>query len=254
MSGLFDLTGHVALVTGGNAGLGLGMARGLAGSGASVAIWGRNAERNAAAVAELRALGAKAEGFACDVTDPAAVDTAMAATVAHFGKIDSCFANAGGSGIRKPFLQLEPEEWAYTQRLNVDSVVATFRAAARQFMAQQSGGKLVVTSSIAALLGVPGGAYSATKAAVSGLVRALAIELAPAGIKANAILPGFIETEMSTQTPQAFQDACLRRSASGKLGTIDDMAGIAVFLASPASDLVTGQAIVIDGGQSIFPM
>lgn len=251
---LFDLTGHVAVVTGGNAGLGLGMARGLAGAGAAVAIWGRNQARNDAAVEELRALGANAASFACDVMEAAAVEAAMEATVALFGRIDSCFANAGGAGIRKPFLQLAPEDWAYTQRLNVDSVVLTFQAAARRMIAQGTGGKLVATSSIAALLGLPGGGYSATKAALSGLVRSLAIELASAGIQVNAILPGFIETEMSTNTPKAFQDACLRRTASGKLGSIDDMAGIAVFLASPASSLITGQSLVIDAGQSIFPM
>lgn len=254
MNDLFDLTGRVALVTGGNAGLGLGMACGLAKAGASVAVWGRKADRNGEAVARLRALGADAEGFTCDVMDPEAVKAAMAETVSRFGRLDACFANAGGSGIRKPFLDLEPADWAYTQRLNVDSVVSTFNAAARQFVAQKTGGKLVVTSSIAALLGLPGGSYSATKAAVSGLIRSLAIELAPLGIQANAILPGFIETEMSLNTPKAFQDACKRRTASGKLGTLEDMEGIAVFLASPASNLITGQSIVIDGGQSIFPM
>jgi NAD(P)-dependent dehydrogenase (short-subunit alcohol dehydrogenase family) len=133
-------------------------------------------------------------------------------------------------------------------------VVYTFQAATRQFMAQGSGGSLIVTSSVAALLGVPGGGYSATKAAVSGLVRSLAVELAPAGIRANAILPGFIETEMSLNTPKAFQEACLRRTPSGKLGSVDDMAGAAVFLAGPASRYMTGQSLVIDGGQSIFPM
>ncbi|ANY21137.1 2-dehydro-3-deoxy-D-gluconate 5-dehydrogenase [Tsuneonella dongtanensis] len=253
MTGQFDLTGHVSVVTGGNAGLGLGMARGLARAGASIAVWGRNEGRNAAAVAEMRELGVEAEGFACDVTNPAAVDAAMEATVARFGKVDSLFANAGGSGARKPFVEMTPADWDAVQRLNVDSVVSSFRAAARQFMAQGSGGKLVVTSSIAALLGLPGGPYSTSKAAVSGMVRALAVELAPAGIRVNAILPGFIETEMSLNTPKAFRDACLRRTPSGKLGTIDDMGGIAVFLASRASDLVTGQSIVIDGGQSIYP-
>lgn len=254
MTAQFDLTGHVAIVTGGNAGLGLGIARGLAGAGASIAIWGRNTARNEAALAELRTMGVDADAFICDVMDMAAVDAAMSATIARFGRIDSCFANAGGSGARKPFLQQDHEDWAYVQRLNVESVVATFRAAGRQMAAQRTGGKLIVTSSIAALLGVPGGGYAATKAAVSGLVRSLAVELAPLGIQVNAILPGFIQTEMSMQTPQAFQDACLRRTPSGKLGTIDDMAGIAVFLASKASNLVTGQSIVIDGGQSIFPM
>lgn len=254
MNDLFDLKGRVALVTGGNAGLGLGIARGLAKAGASVAIWGRKADRNAEAVAQLCAIGADAEGFICDVMDPAAVNAAMTETVGRFGRLDACFANAGGAGIRKPFLDLEPADWAYTQRLNVDSVVSTFQAAARQFASQKTGGKLVVTSSIAALLGLPGGSYSATKAAVSGLIRSLAIELAPLGIQANAVLPGFIETEMSLNTPKAFQDACKRRTASGKLGTLEDMEGIAVFLASPASNLITGQSIVIDGGQSIYPM
>jgi NAD(P)-dependent dehydrogenase (short-subunit alcohol dehydrogenase family) len=250
----FDLSGHVALVTGGNGGLGIGMARGLAAAGARVAIWGRNAERNRAATEAIEALGASAAGFTCDVTDPEQVSNAMEQTIARFGRLDSCFANAGGSGVRKPFTQLSPGDWQSTLDLNLNSVVYTFQAATRQFMVQQSGGSLVVTSSIAALLGVPGGGYSATKAAVSGLVRSLAVELAPAGIRANAILPGFIETEMSLNTPKAFQEACLRRTPSGKLGTIDDMAGAAVFLAGPASRFVTGQSLVIDGGQSIFPM
>lgn len=254
MSGLFDLNGHVALVTGGNTGLGLGMARGLAKAGANIAIWGRNAERNRAAAEELTQLGAEALGFVCDVTDPAAVEKAMVETVARFGRLDSCFANAGGSGVRKAFIDHTPEEWQSTVDLNLNSVVVTMQAAARQLITQGEGGKLIVSSSIAALMGIPGGGYSATKAAVSGLIRSLAIELAPAGIQANAILPGFIETDMSLQTPQAFQDACLRRTASGKLGTLEDMEGVAVFLASKQSNLVTGHSLVIDGGQSIFPM
>lgn len=254
MTSFFDLSGHVAVVTGGNAGLGLGMARGLAKAGASIAVWGRRAERNATAVEKLVELGAKAEGFECDVTDNSQVERTMAATVERFGRIDSCFANAGGSGVRKPFTDLSAEEWQSTVDLNLNSVVESFQAAARQFIAQGSGGKLIVTSSIAALMGIPGGGYSATKAAVSGLVRSLAIELAPAGVQVNAILPGFIETEMSMNTPQAFRDACLRRTASGKLGTLEDMEGVAVFLASQQSNLVTGHSLVIDGGQSIFPM
>lgn len=254
MGELFDLRGHVAMVTGGNTGLGLGMARGLAKAGANIAIWGRNSARNASAVEQLVQLGVEAEGFVCDVTDPDAIDTAMSATIKRFGRLDSCFANAGGSGVRKPFIDHTPGDWQSTIDLNFNSVTATMQAAARQFLAQGEGGKLVVSSSIAALMGIPGGGYSATKAAVSGLIRSLAIELAPAGIQANAILPGFIETEMSTKTPQAFQDACLRRTASGKLGTLEDLEGVAVFLASHQSDLVTGHSLVIDGGQSIFPM
>jgi NAD(P)-dependent dehydrogenase (short-subunit alcohol dehydrogenase family) len=250
---LFDLFGHVALVTGGNTGLGLGMARGLVRAGASVAIWGRNADRNAKACAELEALGGQAAGLICDVTDPDSIAAAMAQTLDRFGRLDSCFANAGGSGVRGPSLELPADAWRETMELNFTSVVCTFQAAAKAMLGQGRG-RLVATSSIAALLGVPGGGYSASKAAVSGVVRSLAVELATAGITVNAILPGYIETTMSLDTPQAFRDACLRRTPSGKLGTIDDMAGIAVFLASAESQLLTGQSIVLDGGQSIFPM
>ncbi len=252
---MFDLSKHVALVTGGNAGLGLGMARGLAKAGASIAIWGRNAERNAEARAELERMGVLAAAFECDVTDPTAVDQAMAATLDRFGRLDSCFANAGGSGARGPLLALPPEAWEQTMHLNFHSVVSTFRTAAAQFVAQGTGGRLIVTSSIAALLGIPGGGgYSASKAAVTGLVRALAIELGAAGITVNAILPGFIETEMSLDTPQAFRDAPLRRTPSGQIGTLADVEGIAVFLASQESRLMTGQSLVLDGAHSIFPL
>lgn len=251
---MFDLTGHVSLVTGGNGGLGLAMARGLAKAGATLAIWGRNDAKNAGAVAELAALGGEVVAFAADVTDPEAVEAGMRATLARFGRVDSCFANAGGSGVRGPFTALSAADWQKTMDLNFSSVVATFQSATRHYMARGGGGRLVATSSVAAVLGIPGGGYSASKAAVSGLIRTLAIELAPAGIIANAILPGYIETEMSLDTPQAFRDACYRRAASGKIGTLEDMEGIAVFLAAPESSMITGQSIIMDGGHSIFPM
>lgn len=251
MSGLFDLTGHVAVVTGGNRGLGLAMARGLIGAGAKVAIWARDAERNAAAA---RDLGENALAVQCDVLDEAQVDRAMDETFAALGRLDSCFANAGGSGRRGPFLELPTEAWRDTMDLNVTSVISTFKAATHRFAEQGGGGKLVATSSLAALLGLPAGAYSASKAALTGLVRSLAIELGPQQIVVNAILPGFIETELSTDTPKWFQDGCRRRTASGQVGTLDDMQGIAVFLASDASRLITGQTIVMDAGHSVFPM
>lgn len=248
---MFDLTGHVAVVTGGNRGLGLAMAHGLLQGGAKVAIWSRDPVRNAAAVAEL---GEGAAGFACDVTDEASVKSAMAETLAHFGRVDSMFANAGGSGVQKPFTALTAEDWNATFAINVGSVVTTFQEAVRHFKARGGGGKLIVTSSIAAVLGLPFGGYSASKAAVSGLVRTLAVELGRFGITANAILPGYIPTEMSLDTPQAFRDAALRRSPAGAVGKPEDMAGIAVFLAARESSLINGQSIVIDGGHSIFPM
>lgn len=252
---IFDLSDHVALVTGGNGGLGLAMAKGLAKAGARIAIWGRNPDKNAAAIEALHAQGADARAFACDVTDPAAAVEAFAATVAHFGGIDSAFANAGGSGVRGPFHKLSQDDWRTTNTLNVESVVTTFRLAIEHWLERKSPGKLIVTSSIAGLIGIPmGSGYSTTKAAVQGLIRALAIEYGRAGIQANAILPGFIETELSLDTPQYFQDGVRRRVASGEIGQLEDMEGIAVFLASKESRFMTGQCLVLDGGHTIFPL
>lgn len=251
---LFDLEGHVALVTGGNGGLGLAMANGLVRSGAKVALWGRNEAKNAAAVSALEEFGGDAQSYVADVTDPVSSADAFARVIADYGHIDSCFANAGGAGVRGAFTELSAEDYERTNALNVSSVIDTFQLATRSWIAQKRRGKLIVTSSVAAILGLPmASGYCMTKAAVSGLVRALAIELGIHGIQVNAILPGFIETEMSLNTPQAFQDACRRRAASGKIGQLEDMEGIAVYLASPASDFMTGQSLVLDGGHSIFP-
>lgn len=251
---LFDLEGHVALITGGNGGIGLAMAKGLVRCGARVAIWGRDEAKNAGAVAELNALGGTARAYVADVRDPAASQAAFAQTIADFGTISSCFANAGGSGARGPFVALDEGDWDSTIALNLTSVARIFRLAARHWTARGEPGKLIATSSIAAILGLPQAApYCTTKAALTGLIQSLAIELGGAGIQVNAILPGFVETEMSRNTPQAFQDACRRRAASGKIGTLGDLQGIAVYLASDTSNFMTGQSLILDGGHSIFP-
>jgi NAD(P)-dependent dehydrogenase (short-subunit alcohol dehydrogenase family) len=255
MHNLFDLNGHVALVTGGNGGLGLAMAKGLAKAGAQIAVWGRNEAKNVEAVAELVAMGGHAQSFEADVTDPASTAAAFDRTINAFGKIDSCFANAGGAGARGSFVDMDRQAWLDTNELNILSVIDTFQLATRHWQNRKAGGKLIVTSSVAALLGLPNSAgYCLTKSAVTGLVRSLAIELGRSGIQVNAILPGFIETEMSLNTPKAFQDGCRRRAASGKIGQLSDMEGIAVYLASQQSNFMTGQALVLDGGHSIFPL
>jgi NAD(P)-dependent dehydrogenase (short-subunit alcohol dehydrogenase family) len=252
---IFDLDGHVAVVTGGNAGLGLAMAKGLVKAGAKVAIWGRNAAKNAQAVVELEALGGEAAAFACDVTDDASSEAAFAQTLTRFGSIDSFFANAGGSGVRGPFHQLSRADWQSTNDLNVQSVITSFQLAIRHWLEMKKPGSLIVTSSIAGMMGIPmATGYSTTKAAVAGLVRGLAIEYGRAGIRANAILPGFIETEMSLDTPKAFQDGARRRAASGEIGQLEDMEGIAVYLAAKESRFMTGQCLVLDGGHTIFPL
>ncbi len=251
---MFDLSGHVALITGGNGGLGLAMAKGLTKAGGSVAIWGRNEQKNSDAVAVLKSLGGDAEAFICEVTDTNQIKAAFEKTIARFGKVDSCFANAGGSGPTSMLHQLSDDQWSGVMDLNLNSVVLTYKVVIAHLLERQQGGKLIVTSSAAANLGMPLHAgYSTTKAAVVGLTRALAIELGRANIQVNAILPGYIETDMSIDTSQAFRDACKRRSASGEVGRLEDMEGIAVFLASPESRFMTGQALILDGGQTIHP-
>ncbi|WP_108788175.1 SDR family oxidoreductase [Erythrobacter sp. Alg231-14] len=252
---MFDLTGTVALVTGGNGGLGLAYARGLVKAGAKVAIWGRNADKNAVAIAELRELGGDVDAWVCDVTDEDEVNARFADTLERFGHVDSVFANAGGGGFRGASHRTSRKDWLGTVDLNLMSAVHTFSAATTHMLERKKGGRLIVTSSVASLVGTGGAAgYSTTKAAVIGLIQALAVELGTAGIRANALLPGFIETEMSLDTSQAFQDAARRRSAIGRIGTLADMEGPAVFLASRESDFMTGRCLILDGGHTIHPM
>jgi len=252
---LFDLTGQVVLVTGGNGGIGLAFAKGLAKSGATVVVWGRNEQKNADALRQLRDLGGTVAAFVCDVTDEQQVVKTFAETVAQVGKVDVCFANAGGSGKPGMLHKSSTADWNAVLNLNLNSVVNTYKPMIAHLLERKAPGKLIVTSSEAAVLGMGYAAgYGTTKAAVLGLTRALAIELGRNNIQVNAILPGFIETDMSVVTSLAFQEAAQRRSASGRVGTLEQMEGVAVFLASKHSDFMTGQGIVLDGGHSIHPM
>lgn len=252
---MFDLKDEVSIITGGNGGLGLAYARGLVKAGSKVAIWGRNTDKNEKAIAELRDMGGDVESFVCDVTDEDNIATAFKDTIKRFDKVDTCFANAGGGGFRGMSHMVGREAWLSAIDLNLMSVVQTWAPVTEHLLERKQGGRLVVTSSVAALVGTGGAAgYSTTKAAVRGLVQALAVELGRAGIRVNAILPGFIETEMSLNTSKAFQDAARRRAAIGRIGKLEDMEGIAVFLASKQSDFMTGQSVVLDGGHTIHPM
>lgn len=251
----FNLEGKVAMITGGNGGIGLAYAKGLVKAGAQVAIWGRNEDKNSKAVRALKEIGGKASSFVCDVTNQENINAAFNSTLAHFGKVDICFANAGASGSRKMLHQLPDEKWNSLVELNLNSVVYTYRKVIDHLIERKAPGKLIVTSSVASKLGSMGAAgYSTTKTAVLGLTRALAIELGPYQIQANAILPGYIVTEMTENAPEVFVKSMQRRTSSGQLGTLDQMEGIAVFLASSASDYMTGQSLVMDGGYTIHPM
>ena len=194
----FDLHGHVALVTGGNGGIGLGLAHALRGAGADVALWGTNTSKNSRAVAELEPLGTRVEALVCDIADEAAVDAAMAETLSRLGRVDSCFANAGTAGGGRRFTDIALEEWQRILRVNLDGTFLTLRAVARHMIERGGGGSLVATSSLTAIEAAPTSEhYAASKSGVLALVRSLAVELARHGIRANALMPGWIETDLN---------------------------------------------------------
>jgi NAD(P)-dependent dehydrogenase (short-subunit alcohol dehydrogenase family) len=253
-SDLFDLTGRVALVTGGNSGIGLGMAQGLAGAGARVVIWGTSEERNIAAAERLREFG-EVTAMRVDVSDEAAVVRAMQELVAETGRLDSCFANAGAPAERKALIETTLDDFHRVTRVSLDGAFVTLREAARAMIAAGNGGSLVATSSLSARMGQAGGyAYTASKGALISIVQALAVELARHRIRANAILPGWVE---STMTAPAFANEkfvanVMPRMPVRRWGTGEDFAAIAVYLASPASSFHTGDSILLDGGYAMY--
>lgn len=252
---MFDLNGKVAVVTGGNGGIGLGYARGLARAGAAVSIWGRNADKNESAASELRELGADVDTSVCDVSDESAVEASFAGTLDRFGKVDSLFANAGIGSRGTRFTEMTIDEWRDIFRVNAEGVFLTLRAAARHMVDRGEGGSLVVTSSASAVMGMPRGEhYAATKAGVTAIVRGLAVEFGRAGIRANAVVPGWIETEMTDGliAQSGFQERVLPRIPGRRWGRPEDFEAIAVYLASDASAYHTGDTITIDGGYTKF--
>ena len=251
----FNLRGKVALVTGGNRGIGLGFANALARAGADVAIWGTDARRNETAASSLRACGRRVHVETCDVGDSAAVDRAFASTVSALGRVDACFANAGVAGFKQPFTALSDDEWRRVMRINLDGAFHTLRAASAHMIERGGGGSLIATASLAAIEGAARSAhYGATKGALVSLVRALAVELGKHGIRANAVLPGWIETDMTAAATgnDAFSNAVLPRIPARRWGRPEDFGGIAVYLASDASRYHNGDCLVIDGGYRLF--
>jgi len=256
----FDLTGKVALVTGGNGGIGLGMAEAIAKAGANVAIWGTNADKNAAAKERIVSHGVEAEAYVCDVADPLAVDETMAQVITRFGRIDGCFANAGVTGRgAKSFLDISSEDWRRVISINLDGTFHTYQAVLRHMMQRveegDPGGRLVAVSSLASVSGPARNQhYAASKGALNAITYALAVEYARHGITANAILPGWIETDMTSNlmSNEKFVAAAGKRIPTRRWGKPDDFGGLAVYLMSDASAYHTGQLLQIDGGYFRF--
>jgi 2-deoxy-D-gluconate 3-dehydrogenase len=250
---VFDLKGRIAIVTGGNGGIGLGMARGLAGAGAGVVVVGRNAEKSQAAVEELGKLGAEALAVQADVSDEAAVARLVQATLDRFGRIDILVNNAG-TNLRKPLHEYSLEEWHRVMDTNLTSAFLCSRAV-YPAMKKAGGGKIINIGSMMSIFGASfAPAYGASKGGIVQLTKSAASAWARDNIQVNAVLPGWIDTELTQgarrQVPGLHENV-LRRTPAGRWGTIDDMAGVAVVLASAASDVVTGTAIPVDGGYSI---
>ncbi len=255
----FDLTGRVALITGGNSGIGLGMARGLAQSGAEVCIWGTNPEKNARALEALSGIGPKVTELICDVSNEQAVESAFAQTLEAHGRVDGCFANAGVGGRGTQFDQMTIEEWNKIISVNQTGVFYTLRAAARHMRERANAGdafgRLVGTSSLAAVSGQARGEhYAYTKGGMIAMAKALAVEYARYGVTAHTILPGWTETDMTEDTfaNKRFHDNVMPRMPMRRWGNGDDFAGIAIYIMSEASSFHTSETFLIDGGYSVF--
>lgn len=248
------LTGRTVLVTGGNGGIGLGIARGCAAAGADIVLWGRDQEKNGLAVAALEGEGRRVHAVVCDVTDADAVDAAFAASVEWSGgRIDAVIANAGTTGRGVPFLDVSLDEWHRVLQTNLDGTFLTLQAGARHLVETGGDGSLVAVSSTSAIHGAAGNeAYGTSKAAVLGLVRALAVALARHRIRVNALVPGWTETELTAPAPQSFRDITIARTPARRWADPSEMGPAAAYLADPTHTFHTGDTLVVDGGYTVF--
>lgn len=256
---MFDLTGRVALITGGNSGIGLGMAQGLAECGCEVSIWARNPEKTETALKALKSYGPKVSAHICDVTDADAVKNCFEKTLSEHGRIDGCFANAGCGNASSSFEDIGDEDWQNLLNVNLNGAFYVFRLAAQHMRERaETGdpfGRLIATSSLAAISGLPGGQhYVAAKGGLISMTRSLAVEYAKYGVTAHSILPGFVETTMTkdTMSHPAFSKKVLPRIPTRRVGTGKDFAALAAYIMSDGSSWHTGQDFTVDGGFWIF--
>jgi NAD(P)-dependent dehydrogenase (short-subunit alcohol dehydrogenase family) len=251
----FDLTGKVALVTGGNGGIGFGMVEAMAQAGADIVIWGSNPKKNADAEAKLAPLGVRVLTQVVDVSDEHAVAAGMVEAVNKMGRVDTVIANAGIGMGAPSFSEFSTETYRKVLAVNLDGVFFTFREACKHMITRPGGGSLVAISSLSALDGAPRNeAYAATKGALIPMVRAIAVEHARYGVRANCILPGWIATDMTAgaQGNDKFNDNVIKRVPMRRWGEPKDFGGMAVYFASDASSFHTGDSVLIDGGYGVF--
>jgi NAD(P)-dependent dehydrogenase (short-subunit alcohol dehydrogenase family) len=252
---LFDLSGKVAVVTGGSSGIGLGYATGLAEAGADLSIWSIDDAANEKAAAELRRHGGRVLALHCDVRDPAQIEETFARTVRELGRVDACFANAGVPPRFVPSGELTLDEWRRMTGIHLEGSFFTLRTAFRHMAERGEGGSLVGTSSTSAVSGTANAAhYAAAKAGVLAVLKSLAVEGARHRIRANAIIPGWIDTAFAggMYQTEVFEKRVLPRIPLRRVGTSDDFKAIAVYLASDASGYHTGDELTIDGGYRCF--
>ncbi|HEX4366567.1 MAG TPA: glucose 1-dehydrogenase [Rhodopila sp.] len=250
---LFDLTGKVAVITGGNGGIGLGMAEGIASCGANIVISGRNAEKAAAALDTLRTHGVQAAFIAADVTKKADCVALIAQAEEKFGRVDILVNNAG-TAVRKMPQDYTEQEWHHVIDTNLTSAFLCSQAAYHA-MVKVGGGKMINIGSMMSLFGAPYATpYASSKGGIVQMTRALATAWARDNIQVNAVLPGWIDTDLTKRARQqvnGLQESVEKRTPEGRWGVPHDMSGVAAFLASEASNFVTGTAIPVDGGFSI---
>jgi 2-dehydro-3-deoxy-D-gluconate 5-dehydrogenase len=252
LNSLFDLTNRVAVVTGGNGGIGRGIALGLAEAGAAVAILGRNEEKNRRVLSELKAIGVPSIAVRVDVTNRPSLEPAMNKIESELGGVNILVNNAGNVSLSGGVLQEKPEDWDKVIETQLNAVFLLSKLAARSMLGRKSG-KIINIGSMYSFFGsglIP--SYSAAKGAIVQLTKSMAIELAPYNIQVNAIAPGWIETDMTAPVhTMPLNDEILARTPAGRWGQPEDVAGTAVYLASRASDFVTGATIPVDGGYAV---
>ncbi|WP_209448805.1 SDR family NAD(P)-dependent oxidoreductase [Rhodococcus qingshengii] len=249
-----DLTGKVAVVTGGNGGIGLGLAVGLARAGADIAIWARDAEKSQTAVDEVRSHGVRAAAFSCNVADEASVIAATAATIDKFEKIDTLVANAGIADAGA-YVDTSLDDWHRVLRTNMDGTFLTTREVGRHMIDRGEGGAMIILSSTVTKYGAAGqAAYAASKSGCASIGRTLAVEFARHQIRCNILIPGWVATPMNDHLREDsnFVDVTTRRTPVRRWATPDEFHSVAAFLGDPSLTFHTGNEVIVDGGYTIF--